>query len=94
MDNGLLCHQASLALTPLLEAEAAAPGAPGALQYLAAGSKDLLEKPSVWIVGGDGWAYDIGESLVVSNVFGKLDFVLNEDVRGSGGGLLAVSNFA
>ncbi|WIA36898.1 hypothetical protein OEZ86_008144 [Tetradesmus obliquus] len=75
MDNGLLCHQASLALTPLLEAEAAAPGAPGALQYLAAGSKDLLEKPSVWIVGGDGWAYDIG--------FGGLDHVIasGEDVN-------------
>jgi pyruvate/2-oxoacid:ferredoxin oxidoreductase beta subunit len=61
MENGLLCHQATLAVTPLLDAEAAAPGAPGALQFLAAAGKDLLEKPSVWIVGGDGWAYDIGE---------------------------------
>jgi hypothetical protein len=73
MDNGLLCHQATLAVTPLLDAEAAAPGAPGALQYLAAAGKDLLEKPSVWIVGGDGWAYDIGEQR--SNWFG-LEFGL------------------
>jgi hypothetical protein len=65
MENGLLCHQATLAVTPLLEGEAAAPGAPGALQFLAAAGKDLLEKPSVWIVGGDGWAYDIGELLMV-----------------------------
>jgi pyruvate-ferredoxin/flavodoxin oxidoreductase len=37
--------------------------------------KDLLEKPSVWIVGGDGWAYDIG--------FSGVDHVLhtNEDVN-------------
>ncbi|MEI6242382.1 MAG: pyruvate:ferredoxin (flavodoxin) oxidoreductase [Chlamydiota bacterium] len=30
--------------------------------------KDLFVKPSVWIIGGDGWAYDIG--------FGGLDHVL------------------
>ncbi|HOJ10267.1 MAG TPA: pyruvate:ferredoxin (flavodoxin) oxidoreductase [Clostridiales bacterium] len=30
--------------------------------------KDFLVKPSVWIIGGDGWAYDIG--------FGGLDHVL------------------
>lgn len=37
--------------------------------------KDYLECPSVWTVGGDGWAYDIG--------FGGLDHVLssNEDVN-------------
>ncbi len=29
---------------------------------------DLISKPSVWIVGGDGWAYDIG--------YGGLDHVL------------------
>ncbi len=31
-------------------------------------NKDLLPKPSVWIFGGDGWAYDIG--------YGGLDHVL------------------
>lgn len=29
----------------------------------------MLPKPSTWIVGGDGWAYDIG--------FGGLDHVLS-----------------
>ena len=38
-------------------------------------NKDLLVKKSVWIFGGDGWAYDIG--------FGGLDHVLaqNQDVN-------------
>jgi len=37
--------------------------------------KDYLIKPSVWIIGGDGWAYDIG--------YGGLDHVLasGEDVN-------------
>ena len=37
--------------------------------------KDFLSKKSVWILGGDGWAYDIG--------FGGLDHVIasNEDVN-------------
>eukprot|EP00878_Enallax_costatus_P008477 GHUV01008861.1.p1 GENE.GHUV01008861.1~~GHUV01008861.1.p1 ORF type:complete len:276 (+),score=125.80 GHUV01008861.1:268-1095(+) len=75
MDNGLLCSQAVKNLTPILEAEATAPGAAGALQYLHTMSKDMLEKPSTWIIGGDGWAYDIG--------FGGLDHVLasGEDVN-------------
>lgn len=36
---------------------------------------DYLEKPCVWMVGGDGWAYDIG--------FGGIDHILssNEDVN-------------
>ncbi|NGX62926.1 MAG: Pyruvate synthase [Candidatus Anoxychlamydiales bacterium] len=38
-------------------------------------SKDLLVKPSIWMIGGDGWAYDIG--------YGGLDHVisLGEDVN-------------
>lgn len=38
-------------------------------------NKDLLTKPSVWIFGGDGWAYDIG--------YGGLDHVLasGEDIN-------------
>ncbi len=45
-----------------------------ALQAIADGS-DMLVKKSVWIVGGDGWAYDIG--------YGGLDHVLasGEDVN-------------
>lgn len=37
--------------------------------------KDCLTKKSIWIIGGDGWAYDIG--------YGGLDHVLamNEDVN-------------
>ena len=31
-------------------------------------NKDILAKPSIWIIGGDGWAYDIG--------YGGLDHVL------------------
>ncbi len=34
------------------------------------GLKDFLIKPSMWIVGGDGWAYDIG--------YGGLDHVLGQ----------------
>ena len=36
---------------------------------------DYLEKPSVWCIGGDGWAYDIG--------FGGIDHVLssNENIN-------------
>ena len=39
------------------------------------GAKDMLVKKSIWIFGGDGWAYDIG--------YGGLDHVLaqNQDVN-------------
>ena len=53
--------------------KAAAAGCPDAPEILA--KKDYLSKKSVWIMGGDGWAYDIG--------FGGLDHVLasGEDVN-------------
>ncbi len=53
--------------------KAAAEGCPTASAILA--EKDYLAKKSVWIFGGDGWAYDIG--------FGGLDHVLasGEDVN-------------
>ncbi len=39
--------------------------------------RDLFIKPSIWIVGGDGWAYDIG--------FGGLDHVMSTgDWEGGG----------
>ena len=43
-------------------------------EYILA-NKDLLTKKSIWIFGGDGWAYDIG--------YGGVDHVLaqNEDVN-------------
>ena len=58
--------------TPATEAliaeleKAAADGCPTAPEVLA--KKDYLAKKSVWIFGGDGWAYDIG--------FGGLDHVI------------------
>ncbi|MBQ8213476.1 MAG: pyruvate:ferredoxin (flavodoxin) oxidoreductase [Clostridia bacterium] len=63
---------ATKALVAELE-KAAAQGCPTAPAILA--EKDYLSKKSVWIFGGDGWAYDIG--------FGGLDHVLasGEDVN-------------
>jgi pyruvate-ferredoxin/flavodoxin oxidoreductase len=57
---------ATEALVAELE-KAAADGCPTAPQVLA--KKDYLAKKSVWIFGGDGWAYDIG--------YGGLDHVLS-----------------
>ena len=53
--------------------KAAAAGCEASKEVLA--KKDYLSKKSVWILGGDGWAYDIG--------FGGLDHVLasGEDVN-------------
>ena len=64
--------EATKALVVELE-KAAAAGCPVAPAILA--EKDYLSKKSVWIFGGDGWAYDIG--------FGGLDHVLasGEDVN-------------
>ncbi len=56
---------ATAALVVELE-KAAADGCPTAKEILA--SKEYLSKKSVWIFGGDGWAYDIG--------FGGVDHVL------------------
>ena len=56
---------ATTALVAELE-KAAAAGCPDAKAAL--DRKDYLSKKSVWIFGGDGWAYDIG--------FGGLDHVL------------------
>ncbi len=61
--------RANAAATDALVAElekAAAAGCPGAQAALE--KKDYLAKKSIWIFGGDGWAYDIG--------FGGLDHVL------------------
>ncbi len=71
-DDGKANGAATDALVAELE-KAAAAGCPLAPQILA--EKDYLAKKSVWIFGGDGWAYDIG--------FGGLDHVLasGEDVN-------------
>ena len=71
-DDGKANEAATKALVVELE-KAAAAGCPTAPAILA--EKDYLSKKSVWIFGGDGWAYDIG--------FGGLDHVLasGEDVN-------------
>ena len=71
-DDGEANAEAVKALIPVLE-NAAAHGCPISPQILA--QKDYLGKKSVWIFGGDGWAYDIG--------YGGLDHVLasGEDVN-------------
>ncbi|MBE6956028.1 MAG: pyruvate:ferredoxin (flavodoxin) oxidoreductase [Ruminococcaceae bacterium] len=72
LNDGQANGAASDALVVELE-KAAAAGCPTAPEVLA--NKEYLAKKSVWILGGDGWAYDIG--------FGGLDHVLasGEDVN-------------
>ena len=71
-DNGKENDEATAALVVELE-KAAANGCPVAPAVLA--EKEYLSKKSMWMFGGDGWAYDIG--------FGGLDHVLasGEDVN-------------
>ena len=71
-DDGEANQAAAAALIPELE-KAAAHGCPIAPAIL--DKKEFLNKKSVWIFGGDGWAYDIG--------YGGLDHVLasGEDVN-------------
>ena len=64
-DNGAANAEPAKALVAELEKGAAA-GCPDCKDVLA--HKEYLAKKSVWIFGGDGWAYDIG--------FGGLDHVL------------------
>ncbi|MBR6743549.1 MAG: pyruvate:ferredoxin (flavodoxin) oxidoreductase [Clostridia bacterium] len=65
LDDGEANTAATEALVVELE-NAAKAGCPTAPAVLA--NKEYLSKKSVWIFGGDGWAYDIG--------FGGLDHVL------------------
>ena len=65
VNDGKANTAATDALVVELE-KAAAAGCPVAPEVLA--SKEYLSKKSVWIFGGDGWAYDIG--------FGGVDHVL------------------
>ena len=71
-DDGSKNEAATAALVAELEAAAKA-GCPAAPEILK--DKKFLSKKSVWLFGGDGWAYDIG--------FGGLDHVLasGEDVN-------------
>ena len=69
VDNGKLNSVATDKLVAILE-KLNTPEANDILKY-----KDFLRKKSLWIFGGDGWAYDIG--------FGGLDHVIasNEDIN-------------
>ncbi|GAB2044485.1 pyruvate:ferredoxin (flavodoxin) oxidoreductase [Agathobaculum sp. TL06] len=64
-DNGAANAEPAKALAAVLEQGAAA-GCDACKEIVA--HKEYLAKKSVWIFGGDGWAYDIG--------FGGLDHVL------------------
>ncbi|MEG1849034.1 MAG: pyruvate:ferredoxin (flavodoxin) oxidoreductase, partial [Oscillospiraceae bacterium] len=72
VNDGETNGAATEALVSALEQGAAA-GCPDCTEILK--EKDYLRKKSVWIFGGDGWAYDIG--------YGGLDHVLasGEDVN-------------
>ena len=59
------CNALAKELAAGVVAEAAAHPLVEALTH----ERDLFLKPSIWIVGGDGWAYDIG--------FGGLDHVMS-----------------
>jgi len=69
-NDGNASKAAKADLLPLLDKYAALP----LVQEIAA-KKDYLVKPSQWVFGGDGWAYDIG--------YGGLDHVLasGEDIN-------------
>lgn len=69
-DDADKTKEISKALVPMLEVSAHTPGLREILEL-----KSYLVKRSIWIFGGDGWAYDIG--------FGGLDHVLasGEDVN-------------
>jgi pyruvate-ferredoxin/flavodoxin oxidoreductase len=64
-DDPEACNKLQFKIAPMLEAEAK--DGTDLVQAIHRGS-DLFVQPSHWIIGGDGWAYDIG--------FGGLDHVL------------------
>ena len=71
MDDAKGSREAGDKLVALLEAK----DCQGERRSYILENKDLLTKKSIWILGGDGWAYDIG--------YGGLDHVLaqNQDVN-------------
>ncbi len=66
-DDGDSSRELAERIKPLLESHLESAGQDDILEQIRDRS-DLLAKPSIWIVGGDGWAYDIG--------YGGLDHVL------------------
>ena len=74
-DDSAASKDASAAYVVELEKLAEGEGEAAALAAKILANKDYLAKKSIWIFGGDGWAYDIG--------YGGLDHVLasGEDVN-------------
>ncbi len=75
-DDATISQKAGDKIKAVIDQEAAkASGDAKALLSEIAGMKDLYTKKSIWVFGGDGWAYDIG--------YGGLDHVLasGEDVN-------------
>jgi pyruvate-ferredoxin/flavodoxin oxidoreductase len=70
MNSGAATKEAAAVIRPLLKKYADLP----IVKEIAA-NNDFLIKPSTWVLGGDGWAYDIG--------YGGLDHVLasGEDIN-------------
>jgi hypothetical protein len=67
-DNGALAGAAGARVEASLKAlgdRGDVNTAGGAALAHVAGNTDLLDKPSVWIVGGDGWAYDVSRRLLL-----------------------------
>ncbi|WP_058484898.1 pyruvate:ferredoxin (flavodoxin) oxidoreductase [Defluviitalea phaphyphila] len=75
MNNAAGSKKATLTLLPLLEAYDGSNAKAKEIFEEILDKKEFLVKKSQWIIGGDGWAYDIG--------FGGLDHVLasGEDVN-------------
>jgi len=75
-DDASLSRKTGTKLKTMIDGEAAKAGGPlkAILDQIAA-MKDIYIKKSIWVFGGDGWAYDIG--------YGGLDHVLasGEDVN-------------
>ncbi len=74
-DDGDESKEASAALKELIDGCKDCGCELDALAKEIASMEDLMVKKSIWIIGGDGWAYDIG--------YGGLDHVIamNEDVN-------------
>ena len=70
-DDAEASKTAGQTMTQLLETESKASDRPAEIY----GMRDLFVKKSVWAIGGDGWAYDIG--------YGGLDHVvaMNKDIN-------------
>ena len=88
-DQGEGSKAPSAALEKQLEATMAAGGAAAEAVKPLYDMRDMLVKPSIWIFGGDGWAYDIGygglDHVIASNKNVNI-FVFDTEVYSNTGG--------